>query len=89
MIIARSVQVAAGPCLSFICLFWLCWVFTAAHVLSLIVAGGGGLPFVATHGLLISVASLVAERGLSGAGASAVVAPGLSSMASNSGGAWA
>lgn len=41
MIIARSVQVAAGPCLSFICLFRPCWVFTAAHVLSLVVARGG------------------------------------------------
>ena len=33
---------------------WLCWVFTAAHRLSL----------VAVSGLLIVVASLVAEHGL-------------------------
>ena len=34
--------------------FWLCWVFVAAR----------GLSLVAVHGLLIAVASLVAEHGL-------------------------
>ena len=34
--------------------FWLCWVFVAPH----------GLPLVAVHGLLIAVASIVAEHGL-------------------------
>ena len=38
----------------FIYLFWLCWVFVAASRLSL----------VAASGLLIAVASLVAEHGL-------------------------
>ena len=33
--------------------FFLCWVFVAA----------GGLSLVAVHGLLIAVASLVAEHG--------------------------
>ena len=41
--------------------FWLCWVFVAAHGLSLVAASGG---FVAVHGLLIVVASLVVEHGL-------------------------
>ena len=43
--------------------FWLCWVFIAAHGLSL-VAESRGLLFVAVRGLLMEVASLVAERGL-------------------------
>ena len=43
-----------------ICCFWLCWVFVTAQVL----------------GLLIVVASLVAERGLWGIWASVVVAHG-------------
>ena len=42
--------------------FWLCWVFTAARGLS--TCGERGLLFVAVHGLLIAVASLVAEHGL-------------------------
>ena len=33
---------------------WLCWVFVAAH----------GLSLVAVHGFLIAVGSLVAEHGL-------------------------
>ena len=41
----------------------LCWVFVAVHRLSL-VAASGGLLFVAVRGLLIAVASLVAEHGL-------------------------
>ena len=40
--------------------FWLCWVFVAARGLSLAVASG----FIAVHGLLIAVASLVVEHGL-------------------------
>ena len=43
--------------------FWLRWVFIAAHWLSL-VAASGGLLFVAVRGLLIVVASLVAEHRL-------------------------
>ena len=37
--------------------FWLHWVFTAAHGLSLLAASGGYSP-VEVHGLLIAVASL-------------------------------
>ena len=43
--------------------FWLHWVFVAACGLSS-VAASGGLLFVAVHGLLIAVASLVVEHGL-------------------------
>ena len=43
--------------------FWLHWVFVAARGLSLS-CGEQGLLFVAVHGLLIAVASLVGERGL-------------------------
>ena len=43
--------------------FWLRWVFVAVRGLPL-VAGSGGLLFVAVSGLLIAVASLVAEHGL-------------------------
>ena len=43
--------------------FWLYWVFVAAHRLSLVAASGGYSPS-AWHGLLIVVASLVAEHGL-------------------------
>ena len=42
--------------------FWLHRVFVAARGLSLVVASGGYS--VAVHGLLIAVASLVAEHGL-------------------------
>ena len=43
--------------------FWLLWVFIAAHgfVSS---CGERGLLFIVVHGLLIVVASLVAEHGL-------------------------
>ena len=51
----------------FVCLFliyfWLRWVFVAVCRLSL-VASSGGLLFVVVHGLLMAVASLVAEHGL-------------------------
>ena len=43
--------------------FWLCWVFVAAHGLSLVVASRG-YSSVVVHRLLIAVASLVAEHGL-------------------------
>ena len=42
--------------------FWLCWVFVAVHGLSLVAARGGYS--VAVRGLLIAVASLVAEHRL-------------------------
>ena len=42
--------------------FWLRWVFVAVHRLSLVVASRGYS--VALHGLLIAVASLVAEHRL-------------------------
>ena len=44
-------------------IYWLYWVFIAVCGLSLVVASGG-YSFVVVHGLLISVASLVAEHGL-------------------------
>ena len=43
--------------------FWLCWVFVAPQVLSL-VAVSRGYSFVMVHGVLIVVASLVADRWL-------------------------
>ena len=43
--------------------FWLHWVFVAVRRLSL-VAESGGLLSVVVRGLLIAVASLVAEHGL-------------------------
>ena len=46
----------------FIYYFWLHWVFTAAHGLSL-VAASRGWSLVAMHGLLTAVASLIAEHG--------------------------
>ena len=52
--------------------FWLCWVFIAAHWLSLVAVSRGCSP-VAVHGPLIAVASLVAEHGLSGVQASVAV----------------
>ena len=45
----------------YVCI-WLCWVFVAVRGLSL-VAGSGVLLFV-IRGLLVAVASLVAEHGL-------------------------
>ena len=43
--------------------FWPCWVFVAAHRLSLVKASGG-YPLAAVCGLLPAAASLVAECGL-------------------------
>ena len=43
--------------------FWLCWVFFAAHRLSL-VAASGDYSLVAVRGLLIEVASLVELSGV-------------------------
>ena len=42
--------------------FWLCWVFVAMHTLSLVVVSG--VYSSLQCGLLIAVASLVAEHGL-------------------------
>ena len=42
-----------------------------------LVVASRGLLFFAVHGILTTVASLVEEDGLQGAGASAIVAPGL------------
>ena len=47
-----------------ILIFWLCWVFVAVCGLSLVLASGA-YSLVAVQGLLIVVASLVAEHGLS------------------------
>ena len=47
----------------FIIYFWLCWVFAAARWL-FSSCGEPGLLFVVVCGLLIAVASLVAEHGL-------------------------
>ena len=44
--------------------FWLCWVFVAVQAFSL-VAVSGGYSLVAVCGLLVVVASLVAEHRLS------------------------
>ena len=43
-------------------IYWLCWVFVAARRLSLFPSSGGYS--VAVRGLLVAVASVVAERGL-------------------------
>ena len=53
---------SSDPYCLFVC-FWPCWVFIAAHGLSL-VGGERGLLLVAVRGLLIVVVSLVAEHGL-------------------------
>ena len=47
----------------FLLCFWLCRIVIAAHRLSL-VATSVGYSLIAVHGLLISVASLVAEHRL-------------------------
>ena len=52
---------------------WLYWVFVAVCGLALVVASGG-YPLVEVHGLLIAVASPVAECGLWSTWASVVVA---------------
>ena len=49
-------------CFFFKIYFWLRWVFVALRGLSLLAASGGYS--VAVRGLLIAVASLVAEHGL-------------------------
>ena len=62
------VSSAPGPSLplnfffKLIYFFWLCWVFVATCGLSLVAVSGGYS--VAVGGLLIAVASLVAEHGL-------------------------
>ena len=68
MIICRFTHVAANDIISFFLgfkiyyyyYFWLRWVFVAARAFSS--CGERGLLFVAVHGLLIAVASLVAEH---------------------------
>ena len=47
----------------FQCIFWLCWVFTAAWGFSLVAASGGS-SLVAPWVLLVGVDSLAAEQGL-------------------------
>ena len=44
-------------------IFWLCWIFMAVSMLSMVAVSGGYL-LVMVHGFLIAVASLVVERGL-------------------------
>ena len=67
----EGIQIIHGwPCFLFIYLFsvfiyfWLCWIFVAACGLSFSSCGEQGLLFIAVHGLLIVVASLVVEHGL-------------------------
>ena len=57
--------------------FWLCWAFLAVLRLSLVTASRG-CSLVAVCRLLIAVAPLVMEHGLSGVRASVIVAHGLS-----------
>ena len=57
--------------------YWLLWVFVATHRLSLTGVSKGCSPVV-LHGLLIEVASLIAEHRLWNMPASAVAAYGLS-----------
>ena len=54
--------------------FWLCWVFIAARRRSLVVSSRGHS--LLQRGLLIAVASVVAEHGLSGPQVSVVVPTG-------------
>ena len=61
---------------------WLCWVFTAAHGLSLVAASPRSYSLNGVHGLLTAVASLAAESRAKGAQAPAVVAHGLSGCSS-------
>ena len=50
--------------LTYLFIFWLCWVFIAACGLFLSSCGEQGLLFIVVCGLLIEVASLVVEHGL-------------------------
>ena len=69
-------------CGSFFCnlFIWLCWVFVAAWAFSLVVASRGHSPLslVMVRGLLIAVASLVAEHWLQGVWALIAAVHGLS-----------
>lgn len=56
---------------------WLCWVLIVALWLSIVVESGG-YSLAAVLGFLLAAVSLVAEHGLCGTQASAVVALGLS-----------
>ena len=60
-ILYMCVYIYTHMCYLFIC-FWLCWVFVAAHGLSLVVASRDYL--VVVQGSLIVVASLIAEHRL-------------------------
>ena len=66
------------PKQSFFLFIWLCWVFVAAHGLSL-VAVNGGYSLVVECGFLIVVASLLVEHRFLGMWASVVAARRLSS----------
>ena len=70
---------------------WLCWVFIDAQGLSLVVVSGG-YSLVAVCGLLIVMASLVAEHALYRTRTSVDVTRGLSAVALelrlNSCGTW-
>ena len=63
--IVNGAEMSIGVHVSFFLFsfFWLCWVFIAACGL-FSSSGEQGLLFVAVHGLLIVVASLVAEHEL-------------------------
>ena len=77
-VLAYSVNSSFHFLLNFIYLFfWLHWVFGATGALPLVRAGGV-YPLVVVHGLLTTVASLVAEHRLWGQRASVVVMHGLS-----------
>ena len=62
-----NLEFGSNPCVYFLFIyyFWLCWVFTAAHKLSLIVASG----------LLIEVASLIAAHRFNCAKACGILVP--------------
>ena len=51
------------PCLFNVLIFWLCWVLFASQAF-LLFAASRGYSLVAVNGLLIAVASLVAEHRL-------------------------
>ena len=59
-------------------IYWLCWVFVAAHGLFL-VSESEFYSLVVMCGLLFAVAALVVEHGLKGTWASGVAAHGLQS----------
>ena len=64
-------EISSGYLLAYLIVFWLHWVFIAAHRLSL-VATNGGYFLIKVFWLLVEVASLIAEQAL-GTWASVVV----------------